>query len=141
MNGQIGEIDIDGQTRPLGSQWEVGADESLGVGDVYYSVGTSVADLKTGSPNISMTAGTATLTVAQTGNIGLGDEIDYADKPMDALDGADALILVTEWNEFRRPDFDAVKEKLRDAVIFDGRNIYSRKTLEAHGFTYYGIGV
>jgi len=71
----------------------------------------------------------------------LGDAIDYADKPMEALDGADALILITEWNEFRRPDFDAVKEKLKDPVIFDGRNIYSRKTLEAHGFTYYGIGV
>jgi len=71
----------------------------------------------------------------------LGDRIDYVEKPMDALDGADGLILVTEWNEFRRPDFEAVKKKLRTPVVFDGRNIYSRKTLEGLGFTYFGIGV
>jgi UDPglucose 6-dehydrogenase len=50
------------------------------------------------------------------------------------------LILVTEWNEFRRPDFDAVKARLRQPVIFDGRNIYRRATLEGLGFRYYGIG-
>jgi len=70
----------------------------------------------------------------------LGDRIDYAEKPMDALRGADALILVTEWNEFRRPDFEAMKRLLKHPVVFDGRNIYSRKTLESLGFTYYGIG-
>jgi UDPglucose 6-dehydrogenase len=70
----------------------------------------------------------------------LGDRIDYAEKPMDALEGADALILVTEWNEFRRPDFDTIKDRLKDPVIFDGRNIYSRKTLEKLGYTYYAIG-
>ena len=70
----------------------------------------------------------------------LGDSIRYAETPMDALNGATALILVTEWNEFRRPDFDQVKELLVDPVIFDGRNIYSRKRLEKRGFTYYGIG-
>jgi UDPglucose 6-dehydrogenase len=71
----------------------------------------------------------------------LGDKVDYCEKPMDALEGADGLILVTEWNEFRRPDFEAVKRKLRTPVVFDGRNIYSRKTLEGLGFSYYGIGV
>ena len=70
----------------------------------------------------------------------LGDSITYAESPMDALQGAHALILLTEWNEFRRPDFDKVKELLDDEVIFDGRNIYNRKTIEALGFTYYGIG-
>jgi len=70
----------------------------------------------------------------------LGDTVTYAKTPMDALDGSDALILVTEWNEFRRPDFDAVKERMAGTVIFDGRNIYSRKRLEESGFTYYGIG-
>jgi len=70
----------------------------------------------------------------------LGDRIDYADVPMAALDGADALVLVTEWNEFRRPDFEAVKSALKNPVIFDGRNIYPRPTLERLGFTYYGIG-
>ena len=69
-----------------------------------------------------------------------GDRIQYAENPMEAIDGADGLVLVTEWNEFRRPDFDEVKRRLRGPVIFDGRNIYRRKTLESLGFTYYGIG-
>ena len=71
----------------------------------------------------------------------LGDRIDYAEAPMAALQGADALVLVTEWNEFRRPDFDAVKAALRTPVIFDGRNIYPRTTLEKLGFEYFGIGM
>jgi UDPglucose 6-dehydrogenase len=70
----------------------------------------------------------------------LGERIDYAEVPMAALDGADALVLVTEWNEFRRPDFDAVKAALKHPVVFDGRNIYPRATLERLGFTYHGIG-
>ena len=70
----------------------------------------------------------------------LGDRIEYADTPMDAVDGADALILITEWNEFRRPDFEELKAKLKQPVIFDGRNIYRRRTLEDLGYTYYGIG-
>lgn len=70
----------------------------------------------------------------------LGDRIEYADVPMAALEGADALVLVTEWNEFRRPDFEAVKAALKTPVIFDGRNVYPRATLEKLGFTYYGIG-
>jgi UDPglucose 6-dehydrogenase len=71
----------------------------------------------------------------------LGERIEYAEKPMDALKGADGLVLITEWNEFRRPDFDTVRSLLKSPVIFDGRNIYNRKTLEGLGFTYYGIGV
>ena len=70
----------------------------------------------------------------------LGDKIEYAANPMEALQGADALVLVTEWNEFRRPDFDAVKAALKQPVIFDGRNVWPRKTLEELGFTYSGIG-
>ena len=70
----------------------------------------------------------------------LGDKIDYAERPMDALDAADGLILVTEWNEFRNPDFAAVKERMREPVLFDGRNIWRRDILEELGFTYYGIG-
>jgi UDPglucose 6-dehydrogenase len=69
-----------------------------------------------------------------------GDRIDYAEIPMAALEGADALILVTEWNEFRRPDFEAVKAALNSPVVFDGRNVYPRATLERLGFTYYGVG-
>jgi UDPglucose 6-dehydrogenase len=70
----------------------------------------------------------------------LGDSIVYAPGPIQALEGADAMILVTEWNEFRRPDFEAVKAALRSPVVFDGRNVYPRRTLEELGFTYYGIG-
>ncbi len=70
----------------------------------------------------------------------LGDRVEYSKKPMDVLPGADALLVVTEWNEFRRPDFEQIKKHLKQPVIFDGRNIYSRKTVEKLGFTYYGIG-
>ena len=70
----------------------------------------------------------------------LGDRIHYAENPMNALQGADALILVTEWNEFRRPDFEVLRDRLGDRVVFDGRNIYPRRTLERLGLTYYGIG-
>ena len=70
----------------------------------------------------------------------LGDRIEYEENPMKALTDADALIIVTEWNEFRRPDFEAVKEALKQPVIFDGRNIFSPKVLERLGFTYRNIG-
>ncbi len=69
-----------------------------------------------------------------------GDRIEYAQGPMAALEGADALVVITEWNEFRRPDFEAVKAALKTPTIFDGRNIYPRATLEKLGFTYYGVG-
>ena len=69
-----------------------------------------------------------------------GDRITYAEVPMGALEGADALVLVTEWNEFRRPDFEAVKAALKTPVVFDGRNIYSRGTLEKLGYEYFGVG-
>ncbi len=69
-----------------------------------------------------------------------GDRIEYAENPLDTLTGAHGLVLVTEWNEFRNPDFDQVKKRLASPVIFDGRNVYSRKVLEREGFTYYGIG-
>ena len=70
----------------------------------------------------------------------LGDRIEYAEMPMDATQGADALVLVTEWNEFRRPDFEAIKAALKSPVIFDGRNIYPKATLEKLGFEYFGVG-
>jgi UDPglucose 6-dehydrogenase len=64
----------------------------------------------------------------------------YAENPMAALDGADALIIVTEWKEFRSPAFDAVKAKLKQAVIFDGRNLYEPKTPRSFGIEYFSIG-
>ncbi len=70
-----------------------------------------------------------------------GDRISYHRKNYEALEGADALLLVTEWNEFRYPDLERMKSLLRTPVIFDGRNILNRKRLLEMGFTYYGIGV
>jgi UDPglucose 6-dehydrogenase len=66
--------------------------------------------------------------------------LTYAESPMAALDGADALIIVTEWKEFRSPDFAAVKAKLKQALIFDGRNLYEPKTPRSFGIEYYAIG-
>jgi UDPglucose 6-dehydrogenase len=69
-----------------------------------------------------------------------GDKISYHAHPMEALDGADAMLLVTEWSEFRNPDFDQMKERLKSPVIFDGRNIFPKAELQRLGFTYYPIG-
>jgi UDPglucose 6-dehydrogenase len=66
--------------------------------------------------------------------------LSYAENPMDALDDADALIIVTEWKEFRSPDFEVVKAKLKQAVIFDGRNLYEPKTPRSFGIEYHAIG-
>jgi UDPglucose 6-dehydrogenase len=68
------------------------------------------------------------------------NRIEYVDKALDTLKSADALVIVTEWNEFRTPDFGAMKANLKKPVIFDGRNIYDPKELRALGFTYFGIG-
>ncbi len=69
-----------------------------------------------------------------------GSRIAYAEKSYDALTGADALVLVTEWNEFREPDFAKMRKLMRSPVIFDGRNVYSKETMRTHGFTYFSIG-
>ena len=69
-----------------------------------------------------------------------GDKITYCDRPYGALEGADGLAIVTEWAEFRNPDFEVMKRLLKTPVIFDGRNIYDEKTMTSHGFTYYAIG-
>lgn len=64
----------------------------------------------------------------------------YAPNPLAACEGADALVIVTEWKEFRSPDFDGIKGRLREAVIFDGRNIFDPELPRRHGFEYVGIG-
>lgn len=71
----------------------------------------------------------------------LGDKIRYAENEYDALKDADALLLVTEWAEFRVPDWSKVKSSLNNAVVFDGRNLYDRVRLRELGFDYYGIGI
>jgi UDPglucose 6-dehydrogenase len=58
----------------------------------------------------------------------------------DALDGADALLVITEWNEFRRPDFKRMKQLMKRPVIFDGRNVYEPAVMRQLGFTYYSVG-
>lgn len=69
-----------------------------------------------------------------------GDEITYAESSYDALEDADCLLLLTEWNEFRRPDFDRIKKLLKNPIIFDGRNQYNKERMERRGFEYYCIG-
>ncbi len=64
----------------------------------------------------------------------------YAERPMQALDEADALLIVTEWKEFRSPDFDAIKAKLKSGIIFDGRNIFDPALPKKAGLTYLSIG-
>jgi len=71
----------------------------------------------------------------------LGDRITYAEKNYDALQGADALAVVTEWNEFREPDFDRLSSLMKTPVIFDGRNIYDGKKIKQRGIDYIGIGI
>jgi UDPglucose 6-dehydrogenase len=69
-----------------------------------------------------------------------GERLTYCDRPYGALEGADGLAIVTEWNEFRNPDFEVMKRLMRERVIFDGRNLYEPKTPAAHGFVYHSIG-
>jgi UDPglucose 6-dehydrogenase len=71
----------------------------------------------------------------------LGDSITYCQHHYDACDGADALTILTEWNEFRSPDFDYIKLKMNAPVIFDGRNLYDRQQMARRGFYYSGIGL
>ena len=69
-----------------------------------------------------------------------GDRIALCERSYDALNGSDALAIVTEWNEFREPDFDKMKSMLKSPVVFDGRNIYTPEQMRALGFTYFSIG-
>lgn len=70
----------------------------------------------------------------------LGDRIAYAGEAYEALEGADALIVVTEWNEFRFPDFDRMRRTLDKPIVFDGRNVYDPETMAGFGFEYHSIG-
>jgi UDPglucose 6-dehydrogenase len=69
-----------------------------------------------------------------------GKKITLADKSYSALRGADALVIATEWNEFREPDFARMRKLMKSPVIFDGRNIYKPETMKTQGFTYYSVG-
>ena len=70
----------------------------------------------------------------------LGDKIEYCENGYDALDGADALVILTEWQEFRNPDFELIVKKLKRAVVFDGRNLYDLDIVKKAGIEYHSIG-
>ncbi len=70
----------------------------------------------------------------------IGDKIEYCKDEYDALQGADALLIMTEWPVFRTPDFDKIKNSLTSPIIFDGRNLYETSLMKEQGFTYYSIG-
>ena len=69
-----------------------------------------------------------------------GEKIEYANRSMDALKGADVLVINTEWDAFRHPDFEEIKAMMNAPVIFDGRNLYDTKQMSKLGFTYHSIG-
>ncbi len=70
----------------------------------------------------------------------LGDKISFAENHYDALNNADALIIATEWNEFRTPDFSKISASLKNKVIFDGRNLFDLNTMQEQGFHYESVG-
>jgi UDPglucose 6-dehydrogenase len=69
-----------------------------------------------------------------------GDRVAFTGRAYEAVKGADALVVVTEWNEFREPDFARIRSLMRHPAIFDGRNIYDPKVIRDNGFYYEGIG-
>jgi len=76
----------------------------------------------------------------ETARQALGDRISYHTNAYDAVEGADAVVLVTEWPEFRALDFKRIKNSMRANVFVDGRNLYEPETMRAYGFAYYGVG-
>lgn len=77
----------------------------------------------------------------ETAKIIFGNKIVYSSNSYEALENADALILITEWNEFKRPSFDKIKIKLKEPIIFDGRNQYDKKRMTDRGIKYISLGV
>jgi UDPglucose 6-dehydrogenase len=70
----------------------------------------------------------------------LGDAVNFSKNPYDAIENADALLIVTEWPQFRTPDFERMESLLKNKVIFDGRNLYEMAQMKELGYTYYSIG-
>jgi UDPglucose 6-dehydrogenase len=70
----------------------------------------------------------------------IGDKVEYSNTPYDAVKGADALFIATEWPEFRTPDFEKLTSLLKNKVIFDGRNLYDLQQMKELGYTYYSVG-
>jgi UDPglucose 6-dehydrogenase len=76
----------------------------------------------------------------ENGKKHFGNKVEWCSESYDALKGADGLILATEWNEFRSPDFDQMKTMMKQPVIFDGRNVFEPSFVRSKGFSYYCIG-
>ena len=72
--------------------------------------------------------------------LGHQNSLSFATSAAAALTNADALIIVTEWKEFRSPNFDLMAQQLKSKTVFDGRNLYDPKTVASHGLRYHGIG-
>jgi UDPglucose 6-dehydrogenase len=70
----------------------------------------------------------------------IGNRVAYAPSSYEAIEGADALVVVTDWNEYRHPDFKRIKAALRSPVVVDGRNLYDARKMREMGFTYDSIG-
>ena len=70
----------------------------------------------------------------------LGDKIEFAEDEYHAAEGADALLIMTEWPVFRTPEFPKLESSMKDKVIFDGRNVYELDDMKELGFKYYSIG-
>jgi UDPglucose 6-dehydrogenase len=79
------------------------------------------------------------IAISETKHI-IGDKIEYSKNEYEALENADALLIVTEWADFRAPSFEKIKKALINPIVFDGRNIYDTKELNELGFEHYGIG-
>jgi UDPglucose 6-dehydrogenase len=77
---------------------------------------------------------------AENAKAALGGKIEIFENGYDAIEGADALVILTEWQEFRNPDFELIAKKLKRAVIFDGRNLYDLDVVRKAGFEYYSVG-
>jgi UDPglucose 6-dehydrogenase len=69
-----------------------------------------------------------------------GDRVTYCEHNYDAVEGADALVIVTEWRQYRVPDFERLRSLLRSPVIIDGRNLFDPARMRSHGFIYFSIG-
>jgi len=69
-----------------------------------------------------------------------GERVQYSAKYYQALEDADGLVICTEWNEFRRPDYERMAGAMRERVIFDGRNLYTPEVMVEHGFKYVSVG-
>jgi UDPglucose 6-dehydrogenase len=77
----------------------------------------------------------------ETSEVYFKGKVEYKEDPYQAIEGSDALLLLTEWREFREPDFEYMKQIMKSPLIFDGRNQYSKKVMKNLGFTHYAIGI